>query len=263
MKKLGKVLKTAKAGNIDKNKHLQEFLRRYRETPHSTTKVPPALLLMGFSRHSGLPQIEAPWSSRALDKWHKLAQENDRIAKERMKQEYDHRMRVKECGIEVGCKVLLKLKPHRKSTSKWGKDPYVVKEVNGSMVTAARQNHLVTRNSSFFKRFRYDLEEDIVATDPVEMVTEASANESQPTLAVARKNNTGREGEGVETNEIVSTETNPGSEAPNKVGRPTTEQSRANAANRAHTEAEKRLANPPTRASERVAKQASKSGGKM
>ena len=92
MKKLGKVLKTAKAGNIDKNKHLQEFLRRYRETPHSTTKVPPALLLMGFSRHSGLPQIEAPWSSRALDKWHKLAQMNDRIAKERMKQEYDHRM---------------------------------------------------------------------------------------------------------------------------------------------------------------------------
>ena len=95
------------------------------------------------------------------------------------------------------------------------------------------------------------------------MVAEASANESQPTFAMARQNDTGREGEGVETNEIVPTETNPGSEAPNKVGRPTTEESRANAANRAHTEAEKRLANPPTRASERVAKQASKSGGKM
>ena len=67
-----------------------------------------------------------------------------------MRQEYNQRMRVKECGIEVGCKVLLKLKPHTKSTSKWDKDPYVVVEIKGSMVTAARHNHALTRNSSFF-----------------------------------------------------------------------------------------------------------------
>ena len=69
MKKLGKVLKTAES----KNKHLQEFLKRYRETPHSTTKVPPALLLIGFTRTSGLPQIETPWSCQELGKWHKIA----------------------------------------------------------------------------------------------------------------------------------------------------------------------------------------------
>ena len=216
LKKLGKVLKTAKAGNIDKNKHLQEFLRRYRETPHSTTKVPPALLLMGFSRHSGLPQIETPWSSRALDKWHKLAQENDRILKDRMKQEYDHRMRVKECGLEVGCKVLLKLKPHRKSTSKWDRIPYEVKEVKGRMVTAARHDHTITRNSSFFKRFRYDLHESMSENDKVEKIDSRAhtIHTSDADAVILNSNTTGKliseRGEDVGTNINVSTELNPG-----------------------------------------------------
>jgi len=54
MKKFGKVLKTAKKGGMDEQEALLEFLRRYRETPHSTTGV------LGFSNSSGIPSIRVP-----------------------------------------------------------------------------------------------------------------------------------------------------------------------------------------------------------
>ena len=286
MKKLGKVLKTAESANIDKNKHLQEFLKRYRETPHSTTKVPPALLLMGFTRTSGLPQIETPWSCKELGKWHKIAQENDRISKQNMKLEYDNRMRVKECGIVVGCKVLIRLKTHKKSTPKWDGKPYVVTEVNGSMVTAARHNHVTTRNSSFFKRFRFAISEanknepesgeSLVETPQTAIETPQTAIETpqtnienpqtaSETPQVPIENF--REGEvdvGRET--ITPTKSNPYVQAPvrvpGKIVRPTLEQIKINEAKNAQAKLEKKATNPPVRESARLAaKQASKSNG--
>lgn len=91
MKKLGKVLKTAEVTA------LLTFLRVYRETPHSSTGVAPAVLLMGFGRSSGIPQVSrSPIDPDFLTRANKLAQENDRKAKERMKLEFDKRMRETE-----------------------------------------------------------------------------------------------------------------------------------------------------------------------
>ena len=45
MKKLGKVLKNAKISGTGKNEAVQEFLRVYRDTPHSSTQVAPNMLL--------------------------------------------------------------------------------------------------------------------------------------------------------------------------------------------------------------------------
>ena len=42
---------------MDEQEALLEFLRRYRETPHSTTGVSPNHLLLGFSRSSGIPSM--------------------------------------------------------------------------------------------------------------------------------------------------------------------------------------------------------------
>ena len=58
MKKLGKVCKTCEVSGENREEALRAYLRVYRETPHSATKVAPAMLMMGFSRLSGIPIME-------------------------------------------------------------------------------------------------------------------------------------------------------------------------------------------------------------
>ena len=117
MKKLGKVLRTAVIEGVDKNVALRQFLRAYRETPHTTTKVAPAQLMMGYSRTSGIPQLSAPaYDQSGNQAAHRFAQENDRKAKEAMTREYNARMRVQQSELKVGDLVLLKLQRVCKTT---------------------------------------------------------------------------------------------------------------------------------------------------
>jgi transposase InsO family protein len=158
MKKLNKVLKTAKIASTPKNKAVQQFLRVYNETPHSTTQIAPNMLLLGFSRSSGIPSMEND-SFEHKAKLHETARRNDEIAKAKMEKEYNCRMRTRESQLKVGSRVLIKLKKNRKAVSAWNVDePYVVTGIKGSMITASRQGHTTTRNSSFFKLFRFDEE---------------------------------------------------------------------------------------------------------
>ena len=99
MKKLGKVLRHAKISGVGKEKSLEDFLRVYRETPHSSTKVAPAMLMMNFSRSSGIPLNDEKIDWKAIEDLHRLAEANDQVAKARMQAEYDARMRVKESQI--------------------------------------------------------------------------------------------------------------------------------------------------------------------
>ena len=176
MKKLGKVLKTAKISGKPKRRALQEFLRVYNETPHTTTGVAPNMLLMGFSRSSGIPSIEniSPEKRAEL---HRMAVRNDSQAKARMKKEYDARMRTKESPLRVGSRVLIKIKKHNKATSAWNvKQPYIVTDIKGSMVTAKREGHTTTRNSSCFKLFRFYEEEKEVPVAEKESLASPSSN---------------------------------------------------------------------------------------
>ena len=160
MKKLGKVIRTAKLSGQNKYIALDQFLRAYRETPHSSTGVAPNHLLFGFSRSTGIPSM-LPETVEQKEIWRKTALANDAKAKRRMEAEYNRRMRVKEPIITIGSKVLIKLKRNRKSDSAWDAEkPYVVTAVKGSMVTASRDDHTTTRNSSCFKLYRYDFDDD-------------------------------------------------------------------------------------------------------
>ena len=72
-------------------------------------------------------------------------------------------MKVSECIIRVGVKVLFAREQTNKAISKWDPDPFTVVYIKGSLLTAERkhpQSQTVTRNSSFFKIFRYDFEEE-------------------------------------------------------------------------------------------------------
>ena len=109
MKKLGKVLRTSKISGQDKNEALNEFLRAYSETPHSSTGIPPNHLIFGFSRTSGIPYL-GPETLEQRERWRQTALANDAKAKKRMEAEYNQRMRAREPTITLGSKVVIQLK---------------------------------------------------------------------------------------------------------------------------------------------------------
>ena len=116
VKKLGKILRIAKVTNQDKNVLLKVFLRRYRETSHSTTRVAPSLLLIVHNRSSGIPQLSQPHNQKRLDKMHAFVQANHVMATTRMQDEYDKRMSAVRNNMRTGSLVLTKLHKRRKST---------------------------------------------------------------------------------------------------------------------------------------------------
>ena len=151
MASLGKVLRNAKAADIDKEVALREFLRAYHETPHSTTKFAPAMLMFGFSNSSGIPSSLSPVDWNEM---HRSARSNDEAAKALSKANYDKRMRVQEHKLVIGMKVWVKRKSTNKAMSGFDPDPYVIDSIKGRSVTASRRGsnkHVITRNSSHFK----------------------------------------------------------------------------------------------------------------
>lgn len=64
----------------------------------------------------------------------------------------DARRRAKPITLTPGDKVLYQQPKRNKLTTPYNIKPYAVAKVNGSMVTATRDGHSITRNSSFFKK---------------------------------------------------------------------------------------------------------------
>jgi len=266
MKKLGKVVRTAKLSGQNKYIALDEFLRAYRETPHSSTGVAPNHLLFGFSRATGIPSM-LPETAEQKEIWRKTAIANDAKAKRRMEAEYNRRMRVKEPIITIGSKVLIKLKRNRKSDSEWDvKRPYVVTAVKGSMVTDSRDDHTTTRNSSCFKLYRFDLDEDeltvqVDAEKPTAPgVSFSEAREEAPPVSSPQE--THPQDVIVEMEPGTSSETAEGqalpaatSKPPGKRGRPPGQTAQESKRKHLDNWEVKRAKNPPTRQSDRLLKE--------
>lgn len=174
MKNLGKVVRNARVSGTGIHEELQRFLRVYRETPHSTTKVSPSKLLFGYARTSGLPGIPSANHST----WHEQATANDAAAKKAMEDHYNAVMKAKLPQIRIGSSVLLKLERTIKSTPSWDPNPYTVIYINGSCITARRNDHYVTRNSSFFKPI-IPSEDDDQASPPNATEAVSAPNEGE------------------------------------------------------------------------------------
>ena len=71
MKKLRRVEAIAVQSGLSRNHVLRDLLCVYRDTPHTSTKVPPADLMFGFGRTSGIPRLEP--SELQRNEWHKIA----------------------------------------------------------------------------------------------------------------------------------------------------------------------------------------------
>ncbi|GAA6090010.1 uncharacterized protein K02A2.6-like [Tachysurus ichikawai] len=123
---------------------LYKFLRNYRATPHQTTGISPAELLFGRPMHIKLPTVHSPVHDDAL-------RQADCHKKEKMKQYSDKRKRVSTSELTTGDCILIREKTKGKLKTPYNPKPYKVIKTKGTMITAQRGQHIITRNTSHFK----------------------------------------------------------------------------------------------------------------
>ncbi|PIK41369.1 hypothetical protein BSL78_21779 [Apostichopus japonicus] len=141
------VEKTIRAAVINNNRswrqELHVFLRNYRATPHSSTKISPAELLFGRKLRIKLPQQEAIPTDDIVRK----------SDKQKMKINAERQRNFKPSNITIGDTVLVTQPKVNKLTPTYDPRPFKVTAIKGTMITAKRDDKTITRNSSFFKIF--------------------------------------------------------------------------------------------------------------
>jgi len=150
MRSLKKCVQTATAERLNWKQELWKFLRQYRATPHCTTDISPYEAMTGRKMSTQLPD---PQSSiyKPNQKMHENLRRRDEEKKLKMKEYADNRRHTKYSNLAEGDTVLVRQPRHNKLTSRYDPRPYTVTEAKGSMLTARRGQHKITRNSSHFK----------------------------------------------------------------------------------------------------------------
>lgn len=147
MSTIGKTIKASNVENKNWKQELYSFLRNYIATPHCTTSVPPATLLFNRNIRTKLPEITVKMKDKRL-------RERDRYKKMKMKIASDTKKKAKKCSLKPGDTVLVKQQKRNKITTPFNHKPYEITSKKGSMITAEREDHRVTRDSSFFKHVK-------------------------------------------------------------------------------------------------------------
>ncbi|XP_038060081.1 uncharacterized protein K02A2.6-like [Patiria miniata] len=146
MQTLKKTYRTAIADHKPWKQTLFQLLRNYRATPHATTGTPPATLLFGRPMRTRLPETTRTTPNPN-------AKRKDKRRKAAMKAYADKREHAKHKNITVGDTVLIRRDGMvAKDQTPYHLQPYIVTDTRGSMITARRGSHRVTRNISRFKR---------------------------------------------------------------------------------------------------------------
>jgi transposase InsO family protein len=154
MRSMGKVLRNASATAASFESELCEFLRNYRATPHSSTQVPPRVLLFqGRTTTTRLPAAPAPID---LEQAHTTANNNHQKSQLYNKNYNDEKRRAKPSTIKVGDFVLLLATRSHKSDPWYEKEPYEVIALNGTMATIKNNRRELARNVSFLKHWLPD-----------------------------------------------------------------------------------------------------------
>ena len=126
---------------------LYKFLRQYRATPHSTTKVSPSEALNSRKLKTTIPELPI---STPQDPSASIAQ-RDVLQKQKMKVYADLMAHAQEREIKPGEVVLMRQLKQNKLSTPYNSKPFIVEEKKGTMVTASNGSQTVTRNSSQFK----------------------------------------------------------------------------------------------------------------
>jgi len=147
MQSLGKILRIAHQQGTNWKQEMQSFLRSYRTSPHSTTKVSPHEMLFCCKPRTRIPEYQQV--TKADDQ---EVRRRDGAAKAIMKAYADNRNNATECKLKIGDTVLVRQNRTNKLSSIYDPVPYKISEIKGSMITARRGRKEITRNSSFFKQ---------------------------------------------------------------------------------------------------------------
>ena len=83
----------------------------------------------------------------------KLINETDAETKVKSKSYADKRRGAKQPNFTVGDQVLVRQAKRNKLTSRFIPKPYEIIDIKGTMITARRKEHQITRNCSHFKLF--------------------------------------------------------------------------------------------------------------
>ena len=159
MKPLTKAIRAALISKRSWRKELNKFLLNYRATPHSTTGYSPAELLFNRKINTKLPQL----TTESKSKTHRALKKRDAEEKEKMKKNRDKASRAKESEIDVGDTVLVKQVKNNKFSTKFDARPYKVTRKKGTMITAERNDHTITRNVSHFKKLPNDMNDETMS----------------------------------------------------------------------------------------------------
>ncbi|KAM9808926.1 uncharacterized protein LOC133158174 isoform X1 [Syngnathus typhle] len=145
---LTKAIHTATLEGKPWKQELYKFLRDYRATPHHTTNRPPAEVFYGRPISIKLPSISHPPSDDDLRR-------TDGLRKDKMKKCADERRNASHSVLKEGDVVLIQQRKTGKLVTPFNPNPYKVIAVNGTMVTARRQDHRLTRHRSHFKLLKH------------------------------------------------------------------------------------------------------------
>ena len=157
MKCLGKVARTALVEGRPFKMALNEFLMAYRATPHPSTGVSPAQLMFPGRRfRTRLPHVAIePLDNDAVAKFNKEASA-------KAKKYADEKRRVVASSFSVGDTVLVRQQKRNKLTPYYCPRPYKIISLKNSMVSARRGDHIIVRNSSYFKKVELRLSPSLV-----------------------------------------------------------------------------------------------------
>jgi hypothetical protein len=157
MRNLGKVIKTAKVDGVCWKSRLNEFMRNYRATPHTMTKVAPAQLIFRNAHTSRLPRYKSGFVPEPIDV---QASANDQSKKRKMVDYANKYFRTKEVNFQVGDRVLVKQNQKNKTMTPFDPIPFEIINIKGTMITARNCNKTLTRNISFFKKWRGEMRKE-------------------------------------------------------------------------------------------------------
>ena len=173
---LKKVLRISHTEHVSFKQLLNRFLRNYRATPHPSTGEAPATLMFGRPMRTKLPEVtKITPNPEVIDR--------DNHQKEIMKMNAESRLKLvrDESYLQLGDTVLLRREGIiRKEMTPYEPEPYQVIAKNGSMVTASRGDHNVTRNSSRFKRVNFELLARDIPPDDIVNVNDSTLENSEP-----------------------------------------------------------------------------------
>ena len=146
MKNITKCVKNSQTSGRPFEEELRDFLRNYRATPHSSTRVSPNDLLF-----KNKPSTTRLPNAMGDDELAKQARRNDAMAKHKQAARENARKRATEHDFKIGETVLLLQTIKGKSTTVYDPNPYQITAINGSMITISRNGRSLARNSSLLK----------------------------------------------------------------------------------------------------------------